>query len=82
VFGLEGFGLVEVILGAEAEHVDLVCILSSELLDAGGFPVTRRSMRRPEPHQQRLLPVKERRQGNGLTGLDVGHVHDRKRIGW
>jgi hypothetical protein len=31
----------------------LLCVLSSELLDLGGFPTARESIRRPEPYEHR-----------------------------
>lgn len=47
--------VVEVVLGTESDDSELVRVLSSELLDAGGFPVARTSVRGPEPHEQRLV---------------------------
>ena len=42
---------IEPDLGAEANYLDYVCVLSSELLDIGSFPIANWSIRSPHPHQ-------------------------------
>ena len=47
--------LAEVVLCAEPDDFDRVCILSSELLDVGSFPSANRSMRCPHPEQHHFV---------------------------
>ena len=47
----------EVILGSEANNLDDVFVLSSELLDLRRFCLAGRSMRGPEPQQHRFVAV-------------------------
>ena len=80
VSGQEGLCLRKAVLRTESDDVDPRCILSGKLLDPGGFPVACGSMWGPEPHQQWLLPIERCCERNILSGLHVGHIHDRKRI--
>jgi hypothetical protein len=80
VANLKCLGLVEVVLGSEADHGDFVGVLSSKLLDAGGFPVTGRSMWSPKPDEHRFAPIEKRGKCYRLSRLDIGDVHDRQGI--
>lgn len=47
--------LFEVILCADADDFDCVCVFSSELLDVGSFPSANRSKRCPHPKQHHFV---------------------------
>lgn len=76
--GDEPLRLGVTVLRADADDVDLRCMIPSELLEAGGFPGAVRSMRGPEPVQRRPLGQPQSPQahvpsGGDVTEQDVGH---------
>jgi hypothetical protein len=73
----EGLGLLEVVLGANADNGELGFISSSEPLETGGFPVASASMGRPEPSQRGELAGVQGGKIDALTGLDVRHCNRR-----
>jgi hypothetical protein len=74
------FGLAEIVLGAESNDGDLVCVLLSELLNPRGLRVTRGSMRGPEPDQDRFAAIHDGGKRIGLPIGDVCDVHDWQRV--
>jgi hypothetical protein len=65
----KGLCFFEVILRADANNVDGLDVLSSKLLDTGGFPVTSASMRCPEPCESRKFATVVDGEVNFFTGL-------------
>ena len=64
-------GLVEGVLGAVSDDLDLVQVISSELLDVGSFPTAGGSMRRPRPQQHRAFGRKDVRDVRFAASTDV-----------
>lgn len=67
--------LAERVLGAEPDDLDL-WMLASELLDLRGLPVTRRSVRGPEP-EQRVVALGQGLEVHRIAGRNRGHVEIR-----
>ena len=72
--GVELLGLLQAVLGADADDVDLIAMLASELLDLRGFPVADGSVRRPEPEQDRAVRRRDLRERERRPGADVGDL--------
>ena len=51
----EVMSCIETHLGPEANNFNYVCVLSSELLDIGSFPIANGSIRSPHPYQLDLV---------------------------
>ena len=69
----------QVVLGSQTGHQNLVPVISSELLDAGCLPAANRSMRRPEPQEDRPVGGRQRGQHEALAADDV-HDGDRGEV--
>lgn len=71
--GAEAAGERKVVLGPEADNLNLVAMVSRKLRDGGRFGPARRSMGREEPQQDWTVAV------DGLSkrcDRSVGHVED------
>ena len=68
----EVFGLTQIVSGTHPDHGELVGVVSSQLLEAGGLPAAGGSMGCPEP--QHNGPVRRGEAGQ-IDGGSGGHVH-------
>ena len=68
--------VVEVVLRTDADDLDLVCTVTSEPLDIGGFAPAGRSMRRPEPEKHRPVAVDRVGDRGHPARFDVEHLDE------
>ncbi len=74
----EVLGLTQVVSGTHTDHGELVSVVSSELLEAGGFPAAGGSMGGPEPQHDGPVRGGEAGQVDGGPGGHVHHLHRRQ----
>ncbi len=67
----ERFGMIEVVLGAETDHLDLFDVVSGELPDFRPFGAARGSMGGPEPEQHRAVAIDR---GAKSLNRSVAHI--------
>ena len=71
----EVFGLTQIVSGAHPDHGEFVGVVSSQLLEAGGFPAAGGSMGGPEPQHDGPVRWGEAGQVDGGPGGHVHHLH-------